>query len=166
MTLFSSRKQFVSLIAWFALTFLFAGIGALASAQAATFYQSLLQPQWAPPAWLFGPVWTGLYCLMALSAWMVWREYGWRGLARSALILFVLQLVLNALWTWLFFVWHQGALAFAEIQLLLALIIGTIVAFWRLNKWAAVLLLPYMVWVCFASVLCHTIWQLNPAILG
>lgn len=130
-----------------------------------TFYLQLVRPEWAPPGWLFAPVWTALYLLMAIAAWLVWRGHGFRR-AGGALTLFVVQLAANAVWTWLFFVWHQGALAFAEILLLWLLIAGTIAAFWRLHVFAAVLLLPYLVWVSFASALTWATWQLNPGILG
>ena len=102
---------------------------------------------------------------MAVAAWLVWREHGFRG-ARPALTLYVVQLVLNALWSWLFFAWQLGAVAFAEIVLLWTLIAATIVLFWRLNRAAAILLLPYLAWVSFASALNFTLWRLNPTILG
>jgi len=136
----------------------------LASASAGTFYKVLNQPEWAPPAWLFAPAWTVLYFLMALSVWIIWRSFGFQR-ARIALSLFVSQLVLNALWSWLFFVWHQGALAFYEIIVLWGFILGTIISFWRLNRVAGMLLLPYLAWVTFAAVLAFTLWQLNPMLL-
>lgn len=165
MTLLSRSKQAIGLAGWLTLTFSAAAIGAFASAQAGTFYRQLLRPAWAPPGWLFGPVWTGLYLLMAIAAWLVWRAHGWSG-ARKALSLFVLQLVVNALWTWLFFVWHQGAWAFAEILLLWVLIVGTIATFWPLHKIAALMLLPYLAWVSFATALTYAMWTLNPTVLG
>lgn len=164
-TSFSPPKQAIGLAAWLVLTFSAAAIGAFASAQAGAFYMQLVRPAWAPPAWLFGPVWSALYLLMAVAAWLVWREHGWRG-AGAALGLFIVQLVANALWTWLFFVWHQGAWAFAEVLLLWGLIVGTLIAFWRLKKIAAALLVPYLVWVSFASALTLAMWKLNPAVLG
>ncbi len=162
---FSFSKQLFGFAGWLILTFAAAALGALASAQAKTFYLQLVRPEWAPPGWLFAPVWTALYLLMAIAAWLVWRGHGFRR-AGGALTLFVVQLAANAVWTWLFFVWHQGALAFAEILLLWLLIAGTIAAFWRLHVFAAVLLLPYLVWVSFASALTWATWQLNPGILG
>ena len=162
---FSRRKQIVGLAGWLVLTFAAAALGAVASAQAGTFYLNLVRPEWAPPGWLFAPVWTALYLMMAIAAWLVWRDHGFRR-AGGALTLFVVQLAVNALWTWLFFVWHQGALAFAEILLLWALIAATLIAFWRLHRVAAILLLPYLAWVSFASALTYATWQLNPGILG
>lgn len=158
-------QQITGFSCWLVLTFAAAAIGAVASAQAKTFYLQLIRPDWAPPGWLFAPVWTALYLMMAIAAWLVWREHGFRR-AGGALTLFVVQLAANAVWTWLFFVWHQGALAFTEILLLWALIAGTIIAFWRLHRIAAVLLLPYLAWVSFATGLTYATWRLNPAILG
>ena len=102
---------------------------------------------------------------MGVSAWLVWREHGFRG-AGAALKLYATQLVANALWTWLFFAWRQGALALTEIAVLWLLIAGTILAFWRLHRIAALLLVPYLVWVSFAAALNFVLWRLNPAVLG
>jgi benzodiazapine receptor len=141
-----------------------AGLGAWASADAGTFYAELVRPAWAPPAWLFGPVWTLLYALMALAAWLVWRRGGSAG-TRVALTLFVAQLVANALWSWLFFGWQLGALAFAEVLVLWALIVATVVAFQRVHVVAAALLYPYLAWTTFACALTFAVWRLNPTIL-
>jgi translocator protein len=157
-------RQTLGLLGWALLTFAAAALGALASADAAAFYAALVRPPWAPPGWLFGPVWSALYALMAVSAWLVWRDRGFGG-ARPALVLFVVQLAANALWTWLFFAWRQGGLAFAEVLLLWALIVATIVAFHRIRALAAVLLYPYLAWTTFASALTFTVWSLNPGLL-
>jgi tryptophan-rich sensory protein len=154
-------NPWLALAGWIALCAAAGAIGALASVRAAEFYASLQRPWWAPPAAVFGPVWTLLYMSMAVAAWLVWRERTWAR-ARSALGLFVLQLALNALWSWLFFGWHRGALAFAGILVLLALIIATIVAFARIRRMAAWLLAPYLAWVGFAAVLSYSVWRLNP----
>ncbi|HSN21722.1 MAG TPA: TspO/MBR family protein, partial [Usitatibacter sp.] len=122
------------------------------------------RPSWAPPGWLFAPVWTVLYALMGVAAWLVWRVHGFKE-NRTALALFIVQLGANALWTWVFFVWHQGALAFAEMILLWCLIVATAVSFRRVNALAAVLLLPYLAWVTFASALTFSTWRLNPDLL-
>ena len=160
----SNSRQAVALVGWTSLTFGAAALGAFASAGAGAFYAELDRPSWAPPAWLFGPVWSVLYALMAASAWLVWRERGFSG-ARTALALFVVQLAANALWTWLFFAWRQGALAFAEVVLLCFLILATIVAFQRIRGLAAVLLYPYLAWTTFASALTYSVWRLNPGVL-
>lgn len=155
----------LGLAGWLLLTFAAAAVGAAASMNSAEFYAQLNRPDWAPPASWFGPVWSALYLMMAVAAWLVWRQRGWVK-ARGALLLFVSQLVLNALWTWLFFAWHQGALAVADIALLWLMIVGTLVAFWRVRPLAGALLLPYLLWVSFAAALSYTMWQLNPQVLG
>ena len=161
----SKQKQLLGLIGWLFLSFAASAVGAAASIQAQSFYGQLVQPAWAPPPWVFGPVWTVLFALMAIAAWLVWRNGGLRS-HRLALSLFLVQLVLNALWSWLFFTWHNGALAFADIILLWALILATLLSFWRVRPLAGVLLVPYLLWVSFAAVLNYALWQLNPQILG
>ena len=151
--------------AWLIVSFIAAAIGSAASIRAGPFYLELARPEWAPPPGIFGPVWTVLYALMAIAAWLVWRVGGFRA-ARSALTLFLVQLALNALWSWLFFAWHRGALAFADILLLWAAIVATLIAFWRIRPLAGAMLVPYLLWVSFASALNYSIWQLNPQVLG
>lgn len=136
----------------------------MATVDAGSFYSQLVRPTWAPPGWAFGPVWTVLYLLMAIAAWLVWREQG-AGDRRLALTLFMVQLGANALWSWLFFAWRNGALAFAEVLVLLALIAATVAAFWRVRRLAGVLLLPYLAWVCLATALTWAVWQGNPQLL-
>jgi tryptophan-rich sensory protein len=109
-------------------------------------------------------VWSVLYVLMAIGAWRVWRAAGLAG-ARAGLSLYVVQLGLNALWTWLFFVWRTGPWASIEVLALWASIVATIALFRREDRVAAALLLPYLVWVSFASALTITVWQRNPALL-
>jgi translocator protein len=157
--------QSLGFLGWLALTLVAAGLGALASSQAGVFYASLTRPEWAPPGWLFGPVWTVLYLLMAVAAWLVWRGTALQA-SQQALGLFVAQLCANALWTWLFFVWRQGAWAFFEVIALWSLILLCIVSFWRLNRLAAILLTPYLAWVSFATALTWATWRANPALLG
>jgi translocator protein len=161
----SLKTQSLGLVSWLVATFAAGSVGAIASARAAAFYGQLFQPSWAPPAWLFGPVWSMLYIFMAVAAWLVWRERGFRG-APIALWLFVIQLVANALWTRLFFVLHLGAFSTAEIVVLWLLIAATIFRFWPIHRLAALLLVPYLVWVSFASALSLSLWRLNPVVLG
>lgn len=161
----SGSRQIIGLLGWLLLSFAAAAIGSIASIQAAAFYRQLAQPSWAPPSSVFGPVWSLLYALMGIAAWLVWREGGWRR-QRGALGLFVLQLAVNALWSWLFFGWRQGAWAFADIVLLWLLIAATVVAFRRARSLAGALLLPYLAWVSFAAALNFAVWQLNPGWLG
>lgn len=161
----SRTKQLVGLVGWLVLCFVAAAIGGAASIHAGPFYAQLVRPEWAPPASVFGPVWTVLYALMGVAAWLVWREADSRAV-RLPIGLFLLQLVLNALWSWLFFGWHLGALAFADILLLTVLVAATLVAFWRIRRLAGALLVPYVLWVVFASALNYSVWQLNPQVLG
>jgi translocator protein len=161
---FSVSEKFIGLLGWLLLTFAAAAVGAIASANAGRFRAELTRPSWAPPGWLFGPVWSVLYALMGISAWLVWRARGFAG-ARGSLILFVVQLAANAFWSWLFFTWHKGGLAFLEVLLLWFLILVTVVAFWRISRVGAALLLPYLAWVTFASALTFAIWRLNPELL-
>lgn len=161
----SRSRNVLGLFAWLLLTFAAAAVGGWAPASASDFYRELVRPSWAPPGWLFGPVWSVLYVLMGIAAWLVWRVRGFAG-AGVGLALFIVQLAFNALWTWLFFVWHQGGLAFAEILLLWLLIAVTIGAFWRVSKVAGALLVPYLAWVSFASALTLAMWRLNPGVFG
>lgn len=165
MTRPSLTEQSLALAAWMLASFITGAVGALASIDAAGFYAQLVQPPWAPPAWLFGPAWTVLFVLMSVAAWLVWREHGFAR-AGAALKLFGVQLVANALWSWLFFAWRQGALAFAEVIVLWLLIAATAWQFRRLHRLAALLLAPYLAWVTFAAALNFTLWRMNPALLG
>ena len=125
-------------------------IGGVASVRAADFYRQLSKPEWAPPPGVFGPVWSVLYLLMAIAAWLVVRARGWRD-AWPAMTLYFIQLVSNALWTWLFFRWRLGSIALLEILVLWCLVLLTIGAFWRTQRLAGLLLLPYVAWVSFAG---------------
>ena len=158
----SSLTAALSLLGWLFAAFAAAAVGAVASVDAPSFYAQLNKPSWAPPAGVFGPVWTVLYALMGVAAWLVWRSPGPK---RAALTLFGAQLAANALWSWLFFAWHRGALAAVEILVLLALIVAMIVAFWRISRLAALLMVPYLLWVSFASVLTWAVWRSNPTLL-
>ncbi|MFO0071316.1 MAG: TspO/MBR family protein [Gemmatimonas sp.] len=135
-----------------------------ASRSSAAFYAILDKPVWAPPAWLFGPVWSLLYLLMAVAAWRVWRASGLAG-ARAAMALYLVQLALNALWTWLFFVWRDGPWATAEVLALWGCIVATLIAFRRHDTTAGYLLAPYLAWVSFATALTVSVWLRNPSLL-
>ena len=148
-----------SLAAWLLVTFAAAGLGAIASANAGEFYLSLNRPAWAPPAWLFGPVWSVLYLLMAIAAWLVWIRLAAWG---PPFAWYVAQLVGNALWTWIFFAWRQGLLALIEILVLLVLIVATMDSFRKVSRLAAWMMAPYLAWVCFATALTLAMWRLNP----
>ena len=132
-------------------------VGSLFSVSAGDEYLALRRPSWAPPAWLFGPVWTVLYGMIALSGWLAWRS----GASRNELTLFGVQLVLNAVWTPLFFGLGWYEVAFAEILVLWLTIVALIVVFsWR-SKAAALLLAPYLAWVSFAAALNISIAVIN-----
>ena len=150
---------------WFGLTFLTAALGALASAHAAEFYAALQLPSWAPPASVFGPVWSGLYLLMAVAAWIIWRD---RHITKctDALVLYSVALVPNVLWSWLFFNWHLGLWALVDVTVLWILVALTVRAFWRIRPLAGWLMVPLWVWVSFAGVLNAAVWKANPALLG
>jgi benzodiazapine receptor len=150
---------------WVGLTFLTATLGGLASARAAQFYGALQLPAWAPPGVVFGPVWSALYLLMALAAWLVWRH---RHTVRGAtgLLLYAVALVPNALWSWLFFDQHLGLWALIDIGVLWLLVGLTVRAFWRVRPLFGLLMMPLWAWVSFAGVLKAVLWQTNPALLG
>ena len=158
----SLSSQLIGLVVWLLASFAAGAVGAVASVDAASFYAQLSKPSWAPPASVFGPVWSVLYALMGIAAWLVWRSPGRNGMALG---LFGAQLAVNALWSWMFFAWHRGALASVEVVVLVALIVATLVAFWRISRFAALLLVPYLGWVSFASVLTWTLWRSNPGLL-
>jgi tryptophan-rich sensory protein len=139
-------------------------IGGIASVRAADFYHQLSKPEWAPPAGVFGPVWSVLYLLMAIAAWLVVRARGWPD-ARPAISLYFIQLACNALWTWLFFRWRLGGVALLEILVLWILVLLTTGTFWRAPRLAGLLLLPYLAWVSFAAALTYAVWRRNPGLL-
>lgn len=125
-----------------------------------TWFETLVKPAWNPPSWIFGPVWIMLYTLMGIAAYLVWRKKD-APRARLALSFYGIQLIFNALWSILFFGLKNPGLAFVEIIVLLVLIIITTVQFWKINKWAGIIMIPYLAWVSFATFLNYTIWQLN-----
>lgn len=154
----------VAVILLFGAPLVAGAVGALATATAPSFYAQLARPSWAPPSSVFGPVWTALYVLMGVAAFLVWKTCGWEG-ARGALILFAVQLILNALWSWLFFRWHLGTASSADITILLVMVIALVVLFVRLRPLAGVLLIPYLAWVTFATFLNFAMVRMNPSLL-
>jgi tryptophan-rich sensory protein len=161
----TKTRQALALLASLACCYAVAGLGAVASASARDFYADLAKPAWSPPGWIFGPVWTVLYTLMAIAAWLIWRKRGF-SCEPGPLTLFALQLAANGLWSWLFFAWRLGAGSTVEIALLWLLIIATTISFARIDRLASALMIPYLAWVTFAAGLCYKIWSLNPNILG
>ncbi len=154
----SARHPRLALVGWLALCFAASLTGLFVSTNG--WYAALVKPAWNPPAWIFGPAWTLLYVLMAVAAWLVWRDGGWKK-QRLPLGLFLVQWFLNALWTPLFFGLHRSGPAFAEIVLLWLTLAATLWSFTRVRKAAGVLLVPYLAWVTFAAALNFTIWRLN-----
>ncbi len=153
-------RQVLGLLGWLLVCFAAAAVGGLASVNAGDSYGKLIRPDWAPPGWLFGPVWSVLYVLMGIAAWLVWKRAGFNG-AGLALSLFVVQLVLNGLWSYLFFGRYRPDLAFLDIVVLWSVIVVLTVLFWRVHRGAGAMLVPYLVWVSFASYLNFVLWRMN-----
>lgn len=137
-------------------------IGSIATTPAIpTWYAGLQKPSFNPPSWLFGPVWITLYALMGIALFLVWKKRKENKLAKPAIILFSAHLVLNAIWSILFFGLQNPFWALIDIAILWLIIIILIGLFWQIKKPAAYLLLPYLVWVSFATILNFAIWRLN-----
>lgn len=153
---------------WAALALCIGGplaVGALSGAATMegvrTWYQGLVKPAFNPPDWIFGPVWTALYIAMGAAAYLVWRYGAERQVVRAGLVWFVVQLIANGAWSLIFFGMQNPGLAFAEILVLLGLIIWTTRLFWSQSKIAGALMVPYIAWVGFATILNFSIWRLN-----
>jgi benzodiazapine receptor len=155
----SRGKSALGLVCWLALCFGAAAFGA--QFMPGDWYAALAKPSWNPPNWIFGPVWSALYTMMAIAAWLVWRRGGWVANALP-LTVFLVQLVLNALWSWCFFGLKNPGLAFLEIIALWVGIAATLLMFRKPSPLAAWLLAPYLAWVSFATALNFTLWRLNP----
>jgi len=137
------------------------GLGAIATTpEIEGWYRTIAKPEWNPPDWIFGPVWTTLFILMAIAAWLVWKPAGFKA-AATPLSLFAWQLLLNIAWSWIFFGLHELGWAFVEIVVLWLAIAATTIAFFRCSQIAGWLLVPYLAWVSFAAVLNFTIWRMN-----
>jgi len=144
---------------WLVLTFAAAWTGARFMPD--SWYRKLNKPAWNPPDAIFGPVWGTLYFFMAAAAWLVWYKAGWEGLT-GPLGLFLLQLVLNALWPWIFFDRHRIDVALLDISVLWVAVAATVAAFWKVMPAAGMLLVPYLAWISFAALLNFRIWRSNP----
>lgn len=146
-------RNALGLVGWLGVSFAAAAFATLLQGERVSEqYAAIPTPVWAPPSWVFGPVWTLLYALMGIAAWRVWKARGFSG-ATVPLILFFAQLVANALWTPLFFGADLLGWALADIVVLDLLLAATIVAFWRVDRLAGLLLVPYLLWVLFATAL-------------
>ncbi len=151
----------LALTGWLLLCYAVAAAGSYATAAAIpTWYASLAKPAFNPPNWVFAPVWTLLYAAMAVAAWLAWRTRPSRCRVR-ALRLFLVQLLLNLTWSWIFFSQHRPGLALIEIGLLWAAIVLTAQAFSIISRRAFWLMIPYLAWVSFAAYLNWGIWRLN-----
>jgi benzodiazapine receptor len=154
----SRTRDVLGLTAFVVLCFGVSTLGGRATVSALSeWYLTLPKPSWTPPRWVFGPIWALLYPLVAVAGWLAWRE----GRARFGPLAYLLQLALNAAWPWFFFVEHRVDLALACVVALWVAILGTIVAFWRVSRGAALLMVPYLAWVGFAVALNHAIWRLS-----
>jgi benzodiazapine receptor len=163
----SKTLQVIGLFVFLILCLGVGALGGMATApEIAGWYATLNKPSWNPPAWIFGPVWTTLYLMMAASAWLIWRQGGMQK-NRLQLSVFACQLLLNLAWSWIFFSMHQIGGAAAEIVVLWVSILLTAILFAKKSKLAAALLLPYLCWVSFATILNFTLWKLNqPHVYG
>ena len=152
-------RAFFTWLAWVGVCLLLGALGGFATRAAlADWYLTLAKPSWNPPAWVFGPVWTVLYLMMATAAWLVSRRVGVR---HPAVALFAIHLVFNLAWSWCFFYFRSPLAGLIDIVILWCLIIATIVAFFSVSRPAAALLVPYLFWVSFAGLLNFTLWRLN-----
>jgi tryptophan-rich sensory protein len=154
-------RSVIGLVAWIGLCLLVGWGGSVFTARSVgDWYAGLNKPSWTPPGAVFAPVWTALYVMMGVAAWLVWRRGGLTAVA-VPLVLFGIQLALNVAWSAIFFGLRQPGWAFVEIVALWALILATVIAFRRISPTAGYLLLPYLAWVTFAAALNLAIWRAN-----
>ena len=154
----ANKSDWIGLVISILICFTAAGLGSLATIpEIPNWYQTIKKPAWTPPNWLFGPVWTALYLAMAVAAWLVWKRAG----LEAALWLFVIQLALNLAWSFIFFKFHSPAWALLDIIFLWLAILATAVKFVTVSKAAALLLVPYLIWVTYAASLNFAIWRMN-----
>jgi len=157
----AAPPRIVALVVLLVLCFAAAGLGGLATGSSvSTWFRTLNRPGFQPPDWVFGPVWTILFTLMAIAAWLAYRAQP--RVFSPAMVLFGVQLVLNIAWSFLFFGLRKPGVAAVEILILFSAIAATTVAFWRVSTPAGALMIPYLAWVAFAAFLNITIWRLNP----
>lgn len=157
----TERTRWIGLAIFIVICVSAGGLGAIATRpEIEVWYKSIEKPSWNPPDYVFGPVWTTLFVMMGIAAWLVWKPGGFKA-AKQSLTLFAVQINLNVAWSWIFFGMHQQGWAFVEIVILWVAIVATTVAFFLKSKIAGWLMVPYLAWVSFASVLNFAIWQLN-----
>ncbi|WP_339613469.1 TspO/MBR family protein [uncultured Rubinisphaera sp.] len=157
----TERTRWIGLVVFIIVCLSAGGLGAIATTpEIEGWYKMIAKPSWNPPGWIFGPVWTTLYIMMAIAVWLVWKQAGFKA-AKLPLNSFGVQLLLNVAWSWIFFGMHRPGWAFAEIIVLWLAILATTILFFKKSKIAGGLMVPYLAWVSFASVLNFTIWRLN-----
>jgi len=157
----TERTRWIGLVVFIVVCIGAGGLGSIATTpEIEGWYKTIAKPSWNPPGWIFGPVWTTLYIMMAIAVWLVWKHAGFKA-AKLPLVLFGVQLLLNIAWSWIFFGMHQPGWAFAEIIVLWLAITATTILFFKKSKIAGGLMVPYLAWVSFASVLNFTIWRMN-----
>jgi translocator protein len=155
----TTRGSWLALAGFVVLCLTAGGLGGWAVSQPVVdWYPGIAKPSWNPPSWLFAPVWTTLYVMMAVAAWLVWLT-GQR--VRGALALFFIQLAFNVAWSFIFFAAHSPGWAFVEVLAFVTALALTTYRFFRHSTAAGLLMLPYLAWVSFAAVLNFAIWQLN-----
>lgn len=156
-----TRRDWFGLAGFLLLSFAVSGIGgAITATSVGNWYQTLERSALSPPDWVFGPVWTTLFIFMAVAGWRIWRQEASQA-RRLALSVYGLQLALNLLWSFLFFGLQQIGWSLVEIVILLLVIIVNTVLFWRMDRLAGMLFLPYAAWVAYATILTATLWVLN-----
>jgi benzodiazapine receptor len=156
-------SDWIALVISLAVAFGAAAIGGIATSKAITvWYKDLKKPSFTPPDWAFGPVWTILYLLMAVAAWLVWEQNG-TGSVTIPLALYAVQLALNVLWSFIFFAKKKLRAGFIDIIVLWVTILATLLLFWSVSSLAGILMIPYLAWVSVASALNYKVWKLNPA---
>lgn len=159
MKLTSERsKDLLGLAFWVVLTFSVAAFGS--QFQPGEWYTNIAKPTWTPPGWLFGPVWSILYLSMSVSAWLVWRQRS-KSAVSLPLGLYLVHLAVNGLWSWMFFGRQWIGLALIDLVALVILVAITAAMFRRINRTAGLLLLPYLLWISFATALNTQIWRMN-----
>lgn len=157
----SQKMELIGLVSWLAVCHSVGAVGAILTMSGlSNWYPSIQKPSFNPPNWVFAPVWMFLYTMMGLSAWLVWRERRAAQL-QTPLGWFTIQLALNLAWSSLFFALEHPGLAFVDSVMMSLAILATIISFWKVSHTASIMLIPYLAWVIFATVLNYTIWQLN-----
>ena len=152
------KRSIGALVIFLVISFIPALLGSMFRPDA--WYEGLVKPALNPPNWIFGPVWTCLYAIMGISAWIVWLQRQTVPV-QAAFVLFGIQLLLNGFWTYIFFGLKNPGFAFAEILMLWVAIACTLAAFWQKSRSAGLLLIPYLLWVSFAVYLNFELWRLN-----